>query len=164
MDINTDSERLGAVPLFRALDRNRLKLLAFTSERVTYGSGEIIFRAGDAPEHAYVICSGEAEVLAETDDGETIVAATLGRDALFGEMAILRHVTRSATMRAKGELVVLRIGANEFLKLLAENSATALEVMRILSDKLALAFQQFEALEDRVRDLETARGVRRHDA
>ena len=49
---------------------------------------------------------------------------------------------------------MLRIGDDTFLKLLAENSEVALDVLRQLSEKLVKAHQQFEELQRRVQDLD----------
>jgi CRP-like cAMP-binding protein len=65
---------------------------------------------------------------------------------LFGELAVLTNAPRSATLRAKGHLVAMRIADEMFLRLLAENSEVALDVMRQLSIKLARTHRQYEEL------------------
>ena len=153
MDIQKEAESLRNVPMFTKLDPSKLKLLAFTSQLLQFDDGEVLFRMGDRADCAYVIISGEVEILAETDAGE-FVAGTLGKNELVGEMAILTNSPRSATIRARGELVALRIAEDMFLKLLAENSEVALDVMRQLSRKLARSHHQFEELQGRLEKLE----------
>ena len=153
MDIQKETELLRNVPMFTKLDPSKLKLLAFTSQSLDFEDGEILFKAGDAADCAYVIMQGEAEILSETDVGE-IVAGVLGKNDLIGEMAILTKAPRSATIRARGGLVALRIGDDMFLKLLAENSEVALDVMRQLSEKLARSHHQFEELQSKLQRLE----------
>ena len=53
--LNAEISALGQVPLFSEMDASRLKLLAFTSERLTYSKGEDIFHQGDTGNAAYVI-------------------------------------------------------------------------------------------------------------
>lgn len=153
MDLLKEAELLRRVPMFARLEPARLKLLAFTSEYLTYDDGEIVFRMGDTGDCAYVIIDGEVEIISETGAGE-VVLTTLGRNALFGELALLSNVARTATIRSRGALRVLRIGDETFLKLLAENSDVALDVLRQLSEKLVKAHQQFEQLRLRLQDLE----------
>jgi CRP-like cAMP-binding protein len=155
MDIEKETESLRNVPMFAKLDPSKLKLLAFTSQSLLFEDGEVLFRLGDRADCAYVIMSGEAEIVAETDAGE-FVAGVLGKNELFGEMGILTNSPRSATIRARGELVALRIAEDMFLKLLAENSEVALDVMRQLSQKLARSHHQFEELQSRLQRLEAS--------
>ncbi len=153
MDIQKETESLRNVPMFAKLEPSKLKLLAFTSQLLHFDDGEVMFRLGDRADCAYVIISGEVEIVAETEAGE-MVAGLLGENELVGEMAILTNSPRSATIRARGELVALRIAEDMFLKLLAENSEVALDVMRQLSQKLARSHHQFEELQSKLQRLE----------
>ncbi|MDH3314657.1 MAG: cyclic nucleotide-binding domain-containing protein [Gammaproteobacteria bacterium] len=156
MGIQNETELLRNVPTFAKLDPSRLKLLAFTSQCLNFDDGEILFRQGDRADSAYVIMSGEVDIVADTG-GTQFVAGTLGRNQMFGELGVLTKTPRSATLRAKGELVALRISDDIFLKLLAENSEVALDVMRQLSEKLILSHHQVEELKGEVQKLEAKR-------
>ena len=116
----------------------RLKLMAFTSQYLTYEDGELVFREGDVADAVFVILEGEAEIVVETRTGNLRVGM-LGKDELFGELALINNTQRSATIRARGHLQVLRIAGDMFLKLLADSPEVALAVMRQLSQKLARA-------------------------
>ena len=155
MDIKTQAEMLHKVPMFSKLELPKLKLVAFTSELCTYEGGEVLFEAGDAADSAYVIMEGAVEVVVETESGP-VVEVVLGRNALFGELAVLTNAPRSATVRAKDALVALRITDEMFLKLLAENPEVALDVMRQLSDKIVRSHEQFVELQKRLQALESA--------
>ncbi|HSS64356.1 MAG TPA: cyclic nucleotide-binding domain-containing protein [Gammaproteobacteria bacterium] len=154
MDIQKESDLLRNVPMFAKLDSSKLKLLAFTSQCLSFDDGEVLFHQGDRADSAYVIMSGEVEILADTG-GTRFIAGTLGKNDLFGELAVLTKSPRSATLRAKGELVALRISDDIFLKLLAENPEVALDVMCQLSEKLIRSHHQFEELKGELQKLET---------
>lgn len=154
MDINKESDLLRNVPMFAKLDPSKLKLLAFTSQCLSFDDGEVLFREGDRADAAYVIMRGEVEILADTG-GTQFIAGTLGKNQLFGELAVLTKEPRSATLRAKGELLALRIGEDIFLKLLAENPEVALDVMRQLSEKLVRSHHQVEELKGELEKLQT---------
>ena len=132
--------------MFAKLEPSKLKLLAFTSEYQTFEDGEVLVRAGDPADCAFVIMSGEVEILAKTDAGNVVVG-TLRDNQIFGELALLNNAPRSATLRAKNRLCVLRIADEVFLKLVTENPEVALDLMHQLSDKLARSHQQVEALQ-----------------
>ncbi len=153
MDINKESDLLRNVPMFAKLDPSKLKLLAFTSQCLSFDDGEVLFREGDRADAAYVIMSGEVEIVADTG-GTQFIAGTLGKNQLFGELAVLTKEPRSATLRAKGELLALRIGEDIFLKLLAENPEVALDVMRQLSEKLVRSHHQVEELKGELEKLQ----------
>ncbi len=154
MDYGEAVQVLRGIPLFAKLDPAKLKLLAFASEHLTFENGETLFQVGAAADSVFLIDQGEAEitVLAE---GREIVISRLGKHDLFGEMAIFRRAPRSATVKANGRLGVLKIDAPMFLELVTENPETALGVMRLLSDKIARATENFEEMEGRVRMLES---------
>ena len=146
MELLEEVEALKRVPLFAKLEPSKLKLLAFTSESLTFDEGETLFRAGDPADAAYVIMNGQVDILAETEAGE-IPVGTLKAGQLVGEMGVLTNEPRSATIRAGRDLVALRVREDMFLKLLAENPEVALDVMRQLSAKLQLAQHQYEMLQ-----------------
>src|SRR4051794_20659886 len=108
MSLKEEVELLQRIPFFAQVEPAKLKLLAFTSQRVGFEPGHILFRQGDMGDAAYIIIDGEAEVLVETEGGPVLVA-TLGKNDFVGEIAILCDVPRTATIRAKGRLVSLRI-------------------------------------------------------
>lgn len=153
MDIKRETDALRKVPLFSKLENSKLKLLAFTSDLLTYEDNELVFKEGDTADSAYVIMEGEANIHAKTERGELVVGK-LTANQLLGELGVLTSSPRSATIRAHGRLVALRIGEEMFLKLLAENPQVALDVMRQLSGKLVLAHRQYEELRDELQRLE----------
>jgi len=145
VDLKTEADALRRVPMFAKLEPSKLKLLAFTSQLLTFEDQEILFEQGDPSDSAYLVMQGDMEVLAGSGD-DTFVAGVLGPNELVGEMGVLANAPRSATIRASGQVVALRIEADLFLDLLAENPDVALDVMRQLSDKLARSHRQFERL------------------
>lgn len=143
---------LRSVPLFAGLDPARLKLLAFSSAYLTLAGGEVLFYVGEAADAVYIIEEGEAEILVGAGRDEVRVG-TLGRYWLLGELAVFRNQPRSATIRALGELRVVKIDADIFLRIVSENPQVSLNIMRILSDKLARmteSFERYEAVRHRV--------------
>lgn len=137
--------------MFAKLEASKLKLLAFTSEMVNYQDGDILFKIGDNADSAYVIMQGAVDVMVETDTG-AVVASTLQRDQLFGEMALLNNVPRNATLKAHGDLLVMKIAADMFLRLISENADMALDVMRQLSAKLARSHELVTELQRQLTD------------
>ncbi len=135
MTLEAEVQSLRQVPMFKDIDPARLKLLAFTSERVQFAGGQRFFAQGDLSDAAYVILDGRANVLLNTPNGE-IQVAELGGNALVGEMGILSDTPRSATITAAEPTTALRIDKRVFLELLAQFPQMALAVMRELAQRL----------------------------
>ena len=135
MDINNEVRVLQMVPMFKDVEPARLKLLAFASERLTFGAQEVLFHKGDASDSAYVLLKGAAEVRLETPNGP-IVVAKIGQNAIVGEMGVLRDSARSATVAAATELVALRISREVFIGMIREFPSMALAMMRDLAERL----------------------------
>ncbi|WP_420394528.1 cyclic nucleotide-binding domain-containing protein [Acuticoccus sp.] len=135
MSIEADAAVLRKLPLFRGVDDQKLRLLAFMSERVRFEGGESLVEEGDFGDVAYIIVSGEADVVIGSPSGEQLVA-TVRENDFVGEIAILIDVPRTATVRAKGELVALAVSKEHFFKLLKTFPDMAVEVMRALAHRL----------------------------
>jgi CRP/FNR family cyclic AMP-dependent transcriptional regulator len=146
VSLNEEVELLRNIPLFAKLEPSKLKLLAFTAERITYEADQTLFSQGDVGDAAYIIVDGAAKVIVDTPDGELEVAA-LGRNDFVGEIAILCDVPRTATVRASDKTVTLRITKDLFFRLVAEFPEMSVEIMRELASRLEQTTQQLrEAL------------------
>jgi CRP-like cAMP-binding protein len=73
------------------------------------------------------------------------VVATVGRNAIIGEIAILCDVPRTATVTAKTALEALRIDKETFFRLVTEFPLMAVEIMRELAHRLEKTNQQLRS-------------------
>jgi len=135
MSLNEEVEILRRVPLFARIDASKLKLIAFTSERMVFEQDEVLFRQGDMGDAAYIVLQGDADVLVDSQNGQIRVAG-LGQNDIVGEIAILIDVPRTATVRACSRLVTLRITKELFFRLVTEFPQIAVEIMRELAMRL----------------------------
>ncbi|OYZ94954.1 MAG: cyclic nucleotide-binding protein [Rhizobiales bacterium 17-65-6] len=94
------------------------------------------FQQGDVGDSAVVILAGRADVVVEGAKGP-IKVAEIGENAIVGEIAILCDIARTATVIAQTEVETLRIGKDNFLKLLADFPEMTIEVMRVLAQRLS---------------------------
>jgi CRP/FNR family transcriptional regulator, cyclic AMP receptor protein len=78
-------------------------MMNFLDRRVV-PMGGFVFKEGDAGEHAFIIQAGAVELL----KGETIIAE-LGKNTIFGEMALIDGAPRMASARAKSETTLIVI-------------------------------------------------------
>ncbi len=135
MLLKDEVDRLRRVPLFSKMEPAKLKLLAFTSDRMSFQPQQVLFHQGDDGDAAYVIMKGEADIVAETANGD-IPLARVGENVIVGEIAILCEVPRTATVKAATHMDTLRIEKEHFLRLIREFPEIGIEVMRELADRL----------------------------
>ena len=135
MSLNEEVDLLRNIPLFTRIESSKLKLLAFTSERLTFRPGQNLCVQGDMGDAAYIIIEGDADVLVDTPNG-TITVAQVGKNDFVGEIAILCDVPRTATVRATSDLTALKISKDLFFRLVLEFPQMAVEVMRVLAQRL----------------------------
>ena len=135
MNLNEEVELLKGVPIFSKVEPAKLKLLAFTSERMNFAAGQELFHQGDQGDAMYVILGGIADVLIDSQGGQ-IAIAELQKNGFVGEIAILCDVPRTATIKARESLSTLKISKDMFYRLVAEFPQMAIEVMRELAHRL----------------------------
>ena len=144
MNLNEEVELLKGVPIFSKVEPAKLKLLAFTSERMNFAAGQELFHQGDQGDAMYVILGGVADVLIDSAAGQ-IAVAELKKNGFVGEIAILCDVPRTATIKARESLSTLKISKDMFYRLVAECPQMAVEVMRELAHRLEDTNQKLQA-------------------
>jgi MFS family permease len=106
-------ELLRSVPFLASLPAPTLERLAGRLEPVHVSAGDAVFRQGDPGDRFYVVGEGRAMLAV---DGQSV--SSLGRGDFFGEIAILRDTTRTATVSAASELDLYSLDRASFLSAL----------------------------------------------
>ncbi len=141
--IEEDVELLRNIPLFAKIEPSKLKLLAFTSERLTFSPGDSLFKQGDDGDALYVIMEGEADVLIDTPGGQ-ITVATMGKNDFVGDIAVLCDVPRTATVTATSKLTTMRVTKDLFFQLVSQFPQIAIEIMRELARRLNVTTRKLQ--------------------
>jgi CRP-like cAMP-binding protein len=84
-----------------------------------FKAGDVVFRQGDFPDRLYLIGKGEVDVVKDVEGGRPAVLARLGPGEFFGEVGIIGHSPRTATVRAATDLETLSIHRDYFTSLLS---------------------------------------------
>src|SRR5262249_14369110 len=108
----------------------------YTAEIISFAPGEVIVRQGDPADAVYIITEGEAEVLLTNDEGREIPLTTMGRNTLFGEIAVLCQGRRTTTVKARERVVTFKISARLFLDLVRTSPEIGMQVMTVLAERL----------------------------
>jgi MFS family permease len=124
-------ELLRGIPIFRPLPVPELERLAKALIPAQVAAGSAVFAAGETGDRFYVIRSGTAEVEV---DGQRV--RTLGPGESFGEIALVRDVPRTATVRALTALELLALERDVFVATLTHHPASAEAAGSIVAARL----------------------------
>ena len=97
--------------------------------------GMTIFRQGDAPDYAYLIKSGEVEIVTGVDANQRVIDV-LSIGDFFGEMALVDNVPRSATAIAREDLICAILSKEHFEAKMASADFFTEGLIRLLSKRL----------------------------
>jgi CRP/FNR family transcriptional regulator, cyclic AMP receptor protein len=113
------------------IEPNFLRLFNREPNVVNLRTGEVLFRSGDQALCMYVVLSGELHI----GDGN-VTYENISAGSIVGEMALIDHAPRSATVTAMTDASLAEIDEKRFLYLVERTPNFALNVMRILSKRL----------------------------
>jgi ATP-binding cassette subfamily B protein len=142
-----EPERLAKFPFFRGLETERLTDISALFSTETCKPGESVVREGEPGDKFYIIVRGKVEVVkgvvaggngavtaGASADGERL--AVLQDGDHFGEIALLRGIPRTATVRALEPSVLLGLRREAFLKLTQSYPHMLEEVERTLRERM----------------------------
>lgn len=123
------------VPLLDGCGPAVLAELAGSARRMLVPSGSYLFRQGDPADGMAIVCTGRLEVCFETEFGE-VLGGIAGVGATLGELALLTHTSRSASVRAVRDSELLIIERSVFEAVFAREPTLAISVARSLARRL----------------------------
>lgn len=124
-------EKLRGVSFFEGFDDDELARVATLAEDVEAETGAVLIDQGRVGQECFVILDGQASVFI---GGEHI--ATLGPGSMVGEMALLEHKPRNASVVADTPMRLLAFDTKHFKKLLEEMPLAHDRVMETLAARL----------------------------
>src|SRR5690606_31848543 len=125
MGLERDISIIGRVTLFRDLNRDQLRLLAFGAEHVDLAAEEQLFAENTKADSAFIVATGELELFLERGD-ERIIVGKVGAGQLVGELALIIPGKRTTSAAAVRQTELIRLDRKQFRRLLEEYPETAL--------------------------------------
>ncbi len=122
---------LSSVPFFEGFSNDDLRRVVDLSQQMEATAGTVLVDQGDPGTQCYVIVEGQASVYVR---GEHV--ASSGPGSMVGEMALIDHRPRTATVVADTRMKLLRFGTREFRTLLDEMPKASERVMTVLRERL----------------------------
>lgn len=130
MTLDEKIEVIKKTPIFDSLKQTDYEQIAKVSTVEEYEKDSIIFRENAAPDAFYLIVDGNVEILKEGKGGKQEVLAVKRNYEVFGEMAVIDDLPRSATIKARTDIKLLKIEKEEFVELLKCFSHISFEMAR----------------------------------
>ena len=127
-------ELLLGIPIFSPLSPPVLEQLAARLTPVHAREGDEIIRAGDHGDRFYVVDSGEVDVVL---DGQP--ARREGPESYFGEIALLRDVPRTATVRAASDVHLFALDRDDFLPAVTGHAGSAQAAEAVIGSRLGVS-------------------------
>jgi CRP-like cAMP-binding protein len=100
----------------------------------TFTCGQTLFQQGDPGDVLYIVAEGQVEIRI----GEQLLE-TISPGGIFGEMALIDDQPRMATAIACTDGLLTPVSRTHFLTLIQRNPRFALQVMRVMADRLRRA-------------------------
>jgi MFS family permease len=122
---------LRSVPMFAPLPEPTLEQLAAKLVPVRVPAGREVFAQGDAGDRFYVIADGTVEV---SVDGQA--ASVLGPGDSFGEIALVRDVPRTASVKAKSDVELYSLERDEFIAAVTGHTQSAAAADAVIATRL----------------------------
>ena len=153
-DLNKKLRILSQVDALAKLERSQLRLLAYAARWAKYKGGEYIFRRDDAPDGAYVMVDGEAELLWQlSEDEEPYVISSVMPGRMIGDMAVYMNEPRRLDLRATKDMTALVIGNQALTDIIDHDVSVAASLLRTVSGHLANSANVIAELTQQISDL-----------
>ena len=146
---------LAATEVFGEVEPRELEEVAKVAVPRSWDRGQVIFREGDVGDTCYLLRSGAVVLTREHQDGRTVALAELRAGMLFGELAMFRGETRSATAEVAEPASAVALLANDVQRLIRRNPDLALKLLASLAERVSrtnerLLQQSFQTVAGRV--------------
>ena len=123
---------LGAVPIFAPLPGGSLEHVAARLIPLRVEPGTVIVREGDAGDRFYIVAEGDLDVTQSE-----AALTSLGPGGYFGEIALLRDVSRTATVTARTDAVLYALDRDDFLAAVTGHPQSAEAAESVMAARLA---------------------------
>lgn len=105
------NEELPPLPILSALTPIEFVVLALEMEALSIRAGQTCIRQGEEESAVYILSHGEVDIFQKRADGEEVFLSSVHAPAILGEMSLLTHVPRRATVTAKTPCLLWKIDA-----------------------------------------------------
>jgi len=121
-------EHLRTVPMFAGCSKRELQAIQKAGDQITMTAGTLIVDQGQMGREAFVLLDGEVTV---RRGGRKVV--TLGPGAVVGELSLLDHGPRTASVICDSECSLFVLDQRHFQKVIEQNPQIAMKLLGTLA-------------------------------
>ncbi len=130
------AQALKRLPLFKDFSSAELDALVSRVVRRVFPASYLIFEQGAIGNSCHLIRRGLVKIFVTSDGGQDAVLAMLRPGELFGELAVIDGLPRSASAITAEPTETLEISCEEFWRMLEQHPAAARKVCAVLAARL----------------------------
>ncbi len=129
--------------LFSQLPEAEIKMMRQHAKEMSFAPGQDIFKEGDPGDGVYVVKAGRVEISAAITSGERHVFSQVLPGDVFGEMAVLDCLPRSACASAQGDTTVYFVPRDYLVEVLKHSPELSMSMVQEISRRLREFNRQF---------------------
>lgn len=137
---------LKKVPLFAKLNDPDVSQIADQCIRRECPKEQVILVEEEVGQTLFILLKGTVKVTRTSDEGREVIITILKSGDFFGELSLIDGKGRSATVVAMEDSELLTLRRAEFLSMLERYPVIAVEMMRVMADRIRKADAQIENL------------------
>jgi len=131
-------------PIFSDLDPEALDQLCRYAKHTTLKRGTTIVSKGDPGNSLIVVISGTIKISVSSPDGRSAILNLIGPGEIFGEVAVLDGLSRTADATANSNCEIYVIDRRDFIPFVRSQPALAMKFIELLCTRLRWTSDQVE--------------------
>ncbi len=131
-------------PIFRDLDPEAIEQLGRYAKHSTLKRGATIFSKGDPGSSLLAVISGTVKICVSSVDGRTAILNLIGPGEIFGEVALLDGLERTADAVANTPCEIFAIDRREFIPFVRSQPVLAMKLIELLCTRVRWTSDQVE--------------------
>ena len=124
---------LRKIDQLQALGEDVLEQIEAVSREEDYEDGAMIIAEGAMSDKFFILLEGTVQIWKKYQQPEQELLTVYTQGRMFGELALIEDMPRSATVAAKGRVRLLAVNREDFHRLIAQCPGFALMIMRSIS-------------------------------
>ncbi len=131
---------------FTFLEPEDIKIIGSHGVKRSYPKGAVIINEGDESDTFYIIQSGKVKVFVSDEQGKEAILRIQGPGECFGELALIDHEPRSASVVTLEDACLLVVSKGSFERCIAENPSLVSKLVRTLIQRIRALTENFKSL------------------
>jgi CRP-like cAMP-binding protein len=121
---------LRSLEVFSLVSDEDLNSIDTVCQEEQFGAGEVVLAEGSTGEKMFIVYDGMVEIWKAFQNKERVPLGLYGPGRIFGELSLIDHLPRNATVLAKEPTRLLAIDQADFNRIFVENAAIAFPIIK----------------------------------